>query len=89
MSQSDEGEGEYYLPNSFAQDGQVVTSAVIDSDVDASVADSVDAAFLKIGMAEYNTSATVDSLEATELELSLNEPSDELEELMDELLVFE
>jgi len=89
MSQSDEGEGEYYLPNSFAQGGQVVTSAVIDSDVDASVADSVDAAFLKIGMAEYNTSATVDSVEATELERSLNEPSDELEELMDELLAFE
>ena len=49
----------------------------------------MDAAFLEIGMSEYNTPATVGSLEATEFESSLSEESDDVEELVDGLLSFE
>ena len=53
------------------------------------VTNAVDADFLEIGMSEYNTPATVGSWEATELEWSLSEESDELEELVGGLVEFD
>ena len=82
-----DADGEYYL----ALD-EKHTDFDLSTDNDLRNADftpAVDAAFLEIGMSEYNTPTAVTAIEMLELGCILDEDSDELDELVTDLLGLE
>ena len=80
------GEGEYYLP---IDNDQISLDSLSKDDTENAVTSAVDATFLEIGMSEYNTPTAVTAIEMLELECMLDEDSDELDELVTDLLGLE
>lgn len=80
------GEGEYYLP---IDNDPISLDSLSKYDTENAVTSAVDAAFLEIGMSEYNTPTAATAIEMLELGCILDEDADELDELVSDLLGLE